>query len=491
MLAWSFMFFVLATVNLERYPAIWFEEGSYLHVPKTLVQFGVYAGYSIEGFRDVSETVGVGPTVLLPIAAVFSVTGIGLVQARLVMVAYLLAAVITFALVTRRLHGGTVALLASTLLISAPGVHLLYIGRQVLGEVPAIAFLMLGLLVWMRSVESTSRRWVHLLAASLAFALMTLTKAQFGLILVLAFGALLVANRIHYRALRPPLILVPCLFVTMSILLAEIVRLSEASLLDQVAGALPRLSREVLLLFSPARILSSLKATLSADVFAFWALPGLLYGVLLARPRTVRGAQHGLLLAFATIGIVWYAFGSIGWSRYAIAGLTLTSMLVGRLLVDLVRAQGAAADEPGRWRAWALTCLIVVMLGSSLIGQTRAIITSRDSSAQQMAAYLDDAVPNHSIIETWEPEIGFLTNHAYHYPHQEWLNRAVRAQWLEGRVLSEYDPFEEVAPSYLLVGKFGKYTGIYGPYLRRTQPELLASIGEYDLYWLKTPLAKR
>ncbi|NTU56578.1 MAG: hypothetical protein HGA79_10050, partial [Anaerolineales bacterium] len=34
--------------NLTRFPAPWFDEGSHLHVPKTLVQYGVYADISSE-----------------------------------------------------------------------------------------------------------------------------------------------------------------------------------------------------------------------------------------------------------------------------------------------------------------------------------------------------------------------------------------------------------------------------------------------------------
>ena len=46
LLVFFFVFF-----NLTRYPAPWFDEGSHLHVPKTLVQHGVYADISSDGFR--------------------------------------------------------------------------------------------------------------------------------------------------------------------------------------------------------------------------------------------------------------------------------------------------------------------------------------------------------------------------------------------------------------------------------------------------------
>src|SRR5262245_37746163 len=66
---------VLALVNLPYAPCTWFDEGSHLHVPKTLIQHGVYADISSEGYRYYGTTIGVGPTVMLPIALVFKLFG--------------------------------------------------------------------------------------------------------------------------------------------------------------------------------------------------------------------------------------------------------------------------------------------------------------------------------------------------------------------------------------------------------------------------------
>src|SRR6185436_7162017 len=82
----------LGLVNLPYAPQPWFDEGSILHVPKTLVEHGVYADISSEGYRYYGPTVGVGPTVILPVALAFKLFGVGLIQGRLVIVVYLLAA---------------------------------------------------------------------------------------------------------------------------------------------------------------------------------------------------------------------------------------------------------------------------------------------------------------------------------------------------------------------------------------------------------------
>ena len=132
-LLWAFgalLVFFFAFFNLTRYPAPWFDEGSHLHVPKTLVQHGVYADISSDGFRYYGPTIGVGPTVMLPIAAMFKLFGIGLLQARLVMALYLLAAIYTFYHLVNHVSGKWVALVAMALMLSSRSVLFLEYGRQ-------------------------------------------------------------------------------------------------------------------------------------------------------------------------------------------------------------------------------------------------------------------------------------------------------------------------------------------------------------------------
>lgn len=104
-LAGILLVYFLVFHNLTRFPAPWFDSGSHLHVPKTLVKYGVYADISSEGFRYYGPTIGVGPTVMLPIAAAFKLFGIGLLQARLVMALYLLAAIYAFYRLVEHLGG--------------------------------------------------------------------------------------------------------------------------------------------------------------------------------------------------------------------------------------------------------------------------------------------------------------------------------------------------------------------------------------------------
>jgi len=171
----------LSLYNLTNYPVTWFDEGSHLHVPKALVRFGVYADYSSEGFRYYGPTVGVGPTVMLPIAAAFKLFGIGLLQARLVMVLYLLAAIYAFYRLALVLGGRRLAWVATALLVTSRGVSLIEYGRQVLGEVPGLFFMATGLALWLASWEKAGLR--RLVLVGLLLGLSVVTKNQYLLVI--------------------------------------------------------------------------------------------------------------------------------------------------------------------------------------------------------------------------------------------------------------------------------------------------------------------
>src|SRR5262245_59635958 len=187
----------LAIYRLADYPTTWFDEGSHLHVPKTLLRFGVYADYSSDGFRYFGPTLGVGPTVMLPIAAVFKIFGIGLVQARLVIVAYLFGALYLFYRLARTLDNGTVAGLGLAFLVTSRSIALLETGRQVLGEVPALCFLLGAFLVWFSAWDGQRDR---LVIAGLLFGAAVITKYQILLAIAPALAAAFVLNVAYYRA---------------------------------------------------------------------------------------------------------------------------------------------------------------------------------------------------------------------------------------------------------------------------------------------------
>ncbi len=126
------------------------------------------------------------------------------------------------------------------------------------------------------------------------------------------------------------------------------------------------------------------------------------------------------------------------------------------------------------------------MVGSMLIKDVSEIIFPPQNTPALMAEYMDQAIPKDAIVETWEPEMGFLTNHKYHFPPQILLDAAVGYIWRGGAAPStSYNFIETTKPEYVLVGQFGRYSGIYNISQILSNYQLVNEVGYYSLYQLR------
>jgi hypothetical protein len=481
--------------RLTDFPATWFDEGSHLHVPKTLVEQGVYADVSSEGYRYYGPTLGVGPTVMVPIAASFSLFGVGLLQARLVMVGYLFAALMLFFLLARQLAEWRTALVATLLMAFAPALAFFETGRQVLGEVPALAFLCAGLLLWFARWER-ARTWELLLAGAL-MGLSAVTKYQFLLVLAPALlGAWLLNLLLRKRPQR--LFLLPGIATAATFGLWQLIFLTTmgpstfagnlASLREVTAGAAA--------VFAPDLMARSLRELVSLRSYFFLLLPVLAWAAfrlvwparsIFAELGAERRMQLSVVLMMVGVNLLWYVVASVSWVRYAFLGLALSSIFVALAFAQLTGGYRLRTLTDGATPIWrravagaSLALLVVLVLApAARLGQR--IATVPVDPAKEMALQIDQMVEPNALVETWEPQMGFLTDHRYHYPPQLLLNRAVRQVWLGETPVSELYDFRELQPDYVLVGEFGRWVGIY-PEERLGDFEEVASSGPYQLF---------
>ena len=485
----------LALYNLTGYPTTWFDEGSHLHVPKTLIRFGAYADYSSEGFRYYGPTVGVGPTVMLPIAAAFRLFGVGLLQARLVIVLYLLATIYAFYRLAHVLGGERLAWVATGLLVASRGVGLVEYGREVLGEVPAFFFVVAGLAVWFTAWEKTS--WPRLVMVGLLLGLAMVTKNQFLLVLAPTLGLAWLANLIYYRTAPQRVFVVPGLVAGTLFALWQvymIVYLGPDTASANLA-ALRTATAGAALVFSPELMKRGLSELMSFKVYSAWLFPVLLYGFVLALPRRRQDQQWGLLFVLVAINLGWYIIASISWLRYAFLGLAVAALFVARFFSDLTDGfqirvvalwQALRAGESA-WPRYALQLALLAWLGLMIVlplAQTARYIAAPDFNAPAaMATYLDEHVSRDALIETWEPEMGFLTDHNYHFPPPLLLNDAVGYIWLgKPSPGQQYSFVRDQSPDYVLVGAFARWVKLYPNDILAAHYKLMKTIGGYELY---------
>lgn len=483
----------LALYNLTDYPLTWYDEGSHLHVPKTLLRFGEYADYSSEGYRYYGPTIGVGPTVLLPVAGVFTIFGTGLMQARLVIVVYLLATIGVFYRLADQLGGRRLAWVAAALFVTSRGVTLFEYGRQVLGEAPGLFFIISGLLVWFASWERAS--WQRLMAVGALLGLAVVTKTQYFIVIAPALALGWIANLVYYRTAPQRIFIVPGILVGafFAVWQSYVIMFLGPGAVNENLVLYRAATASAATVFDFNLMKRSLGELLSLKVYLGWLIPTLAYGLVLALPKRREGQQWGMLLILVAVNLLWYVVASVSWIRYAFPALAISSLFVARFFHDLtdgynvnvgaLRQGGDALQKHGLRLAFLV--ILAVMVALPLAQTTAEVVFPQFNAPKAMAAYLDQNVPTTALIETWEPEMGFLTDHKYHFPPQAALYQAVSYIWLGKTPPSEnYHYVWDNSPEYVLVGGFARWVNMYPQDQLTAHYSLVTTIGSYELYAL-------
>lgn len=479
----------LATWNLASWPEMWFDEGSHLKVPKSLVLFGVYADYDDTGFRYFGPTFGVGPTVLVPIAAAFKVWGINLLVARAVMAIYLVAAVLAYYGLARAFAGARTAFVASVLLVVMPGVGTLEYGRQVLGEVPGLLFLCLGLLLLVRGTERQGSRAGWLAGAGLCLGLAAVTKYQYLLTAVPGLGLAWLLTRRGNPTVRlftfavPTLVMLGVFAAWQAVLLGL---LGPGSMSENLA-LFRTATQGAALGFALDRVLTAASALAAPGVFLGALVPALAYGLVRALKAEAGSFGWSLVVGCAIANLTWFVVASIGWPRYAFAGLALSCIPVAGLLVEgtTLLESPAPVRVRGMQAGWAWIPL--VWLGAMLVMSAFVILpevlVSRPVPAVSMAARVTRTVPEDAVVETWEPELTFLTDHRYRMPPPSLLPVAVRHISDAGPPpFVEYNFLARGAPDYVVLGPFATWVHSYRGSRLRQRYEVVGEDPPYLLF---------
>ena len=413
------------------------------------------------------------------------------------MVLYLLATICVFYHLACVLGGQRLAWVATALLVTSRGVALLEYGRQVLGEVPGLFFVVAGLGLWFATWDKATWRQLGLVGLLLGLAMVT--KNQYLLVLAPTLGLAWLANLVYYRATPQRIFIVPGLVAGACFALWQvymILYLGPATASENLA-ALRTATAGAALVFSPDLMKRGIQELLSLKVYLGWLFPILIYGLFLALPRRREGQQWGVLLILIAVNLIWYVVASISWLRYAFPGLAFASLFVARFFYDLT--DGFHLKISSLWQAWregqsawlkqAMRLALLLWLAAMIVvplGQTaKQIVLPGFNAPAAMATYLNEHVSPEALIETWEPEMGFLTDHNYHFPPPLLLNQAVGYIWLgKPSPAQEYTFVQDEAPDYVLIGGFARWVGLYPQDWLATHYRPVANIGNYELYAL-------
>lgn len=492
----------LGLYHLAAYPAPWFDEGWYLHIARNLARYSQYAVLSSEGFRYDDTALAVAPTLYLPIALVFRLAGVGLLQARLVMVFYLLATVAALYLTARRLYGYPVAAAAAYLfLLQAEDdsfTATLYLGRQVMGEVPALLFFLLGTLAFLKvlrapipSPGAAGRRRPPLSAtvAGLLFGLSMATKLQYVFFIppALLLTALVAHLGLRRPLWRPTLLALGVGLVTLAAWYGCLGVLVGPENLAAILRGLSAASSPQVRVFSLSTIVQGAKFLLRSKFLVF-GLPALLYGLALALRRDRRDVSTLFLGAFILTGLGWYVVASIGWPRYTYPFLAVGNLFIARFLYDWGDGFRLRLHSPHFIRALAVLLLLIFLPLASFRTVARDILSPPDSGYEAFTRAIQTTVPPGKVIETWEWELTVVDDaRSYHLPPTPLLNGLIARVYFGAPASPDDYPFLAFDPDYVAVGRFARWTGLYAPSTLEMCCRRVVAVGEYELFEVVHP----
>jgi len=484
---------VLFLYRLAEYPAPWYDEGSHLHVAKEYALHGIYADFSSEGIRYFGPAVGVGPTVILPIAAAFRMFGVSIPLARLVMAVYGILSLAALYTLGRQLLSPWATLAFIVLVLISPGTDFVFNARTVLGEIPGLFFLATGLSLWFRK---EARRLPIQILVGILMGLACITKNQIALFVLPGMLLAWIANLVWYKQRGWRYFVVPGAIAGLIFaawMYVVIIALGEKGDMQGNLATLRSATSGAFFLFDLGAIQRALSFLLSGSVFGAMFIPAVLYGCYLSLRRDEQGQRYGMVTIFILTATALFMT-SLAWPRYAFTALVLSGLIVIRLFQDLTNNfhfDWHALRVVARNEDVVLANVVIIIITAVWIANVyilsayptvSAVASQGRGDAYELAQYLDTTIPKDAVIETWEQELAVLTDHNYHYPPQITLAQFVAEQWTNGpMVRTLYNFLDYGSPDYVIIGEFGKYARLY-PFERMGDYQLIKTVGVYDIY---------
>jgi hypothetical protein len=480
--------------HLESLPPFWFDEGWTTCAARIWVEQGHY-GCLLQG-EPAPPVLSAHFPVVASVAASFRLFGVGVWQARIVGLLYTYGAFLLLYYLADRLYERKVALATLVLVILFPlkwQIHPLIVGRQVLGEMPMVLFLLAGYACFLQ----TERHRIWLVAAVACWGIAWMTKAQAAPFLAASFGlslALAVRRREWQIARWLMIALVGSWAGYHGLLWAK----------DQLLAGhtiphphLKGLAEAIAVVFVPSIRLETLQLTVTVwpeyTVALSYAVLGLWRPGPEDQSRPLDRMVRTMLILLASSWLAWFAFLCAGEPRYALPGLFVAAPCTAAFFARLTRnfdvrhiwetltvfARSSRLNSEGR-KVLVATGLLLVMVWVGV--QERYAIRARDDDRDLMAvtAFLHAHTPPSALIETYDSELFLFLNRPYTYAPPHVLVEIIRYHQHLGPP-PMYDPLG-ANPDYIVVADFGQWAGFYKPLVEQNRVRLVKTIGRYQIY---------
>ncbi|MEK7144848.1 MAG: glycosyltransferase family 39 protein [Patescibacteria group bacterium] len=217
--------------RLSESPPTWYDEGMILQVAENIALHGVMGLQLAPGEFVSAAYISSGFPVTVPVAASFYLFGVNIVTARAVAVLFIFLLIATGICLLTRLQNRWYALAGGFFVATFSSLY--GNGKNVLGEVPGLSFLLLFLLFLQKLEESDFKNIRYAIATGIFLGLTTVTKPLFLIVPVALCGTFL----FHRRPLPSIGTIFPW-FLGASSLPVILWLLTQFSLTDSIAGIL-------------------------------------------------------------------------------------------------------------------------------------------------------------------------------------------------------------------------------------------------------------
>ncbi len=326
--------------NLNRHPWPAPDELHHLVVARNLAEHGAYASGLSPNLVWFDHYDSVGAPVIGLVAGAFKIFGVSLAPARAVLASFGVTLIVLVYFVFLPLFGARASGLASFFALAAFGT--LYLARSLYGEVPALAFVLLGLLAWRRGLVPGNSLF-FLIAAGLCFGLAVLTKTFMGVAALAVLGAY-VFDRATYRRIPAKGILLPAVAALGVLSAWQTVEFAARHLVAEDKPSLALYYRHSLT-FGLGQIwdnIGLIAMAIPALALAVWAMGAVV-------PKVFRNQYDpalAVLLFLAPLFVFWFAFFTpMHLPRYLWYPSVIAAMFCGPLVHRAMGWRSAAASR--------------------------------------------------------------------------------------------------------------------------------------------------
>ncbi|MBI5095086.1 MAG: glycosyltransferase family 39 protein [Candidatus Hydrogenedentes bacterium] len=387
----------LAFPRLGAWPSLQPDETHHLIVARNLAVYGKYAsGSPDKGFiyRDPYDSVG--PPVLGPVAMAFGLTGNSLPAARSVMACYYLALCAALYFLFKPVFGPAGAVSGLFMLQGAFGS--VYLARTLYGEVPALFYLVMALVLWRRAIGRPGFSWEGFLAGG-CFAFMIFCKA-FLFISLWAITAAWLYDRLAHRIIRWRHVVWPAVG---ALLTGSVVTLTlsffpspSQSTIAQIVGYY-----EHYLMFGFKSVPVTLAWVCSRPIETLGAIAAMAAAVPVLFHRRYDPAAAALFFLAPLLAFWWIFFTPGNIPRYTFYSSTIGALFAGALVWNALR-QARDSERSILWRcaAGGVALLLAVAAEERCRPEMRGVYfvdEARDD--RELAAYVA-ALPRDTSVAT-------------------------------------------------------------------------------------------